>query len=409
MLKKNVLILGASGAMSAAFLHHLQGVRDTFGSLVLLDKVKMREDPHIIRKHYSDFVLMNVTHKTIVQFLNVIKKKKIGVVIDLSNADTGLVADAIFRLDHVSYVGSSYSNREPLGRAMIPWIKKIRKMHHKAPHILCTGMNPGVVNIWAAYGIKKYGKPKSIIEFEYDSTNYVKHDCSNIVTWNIEDFLEEFIADPAELMRGRGKLVEKRYKALSRTFSLNNYLQPFVRLNSHVMGAMAAHEECITLAEKYDVPVRYYYALRPSVMKYVRSLMKQKKVGLNALELVRNTNNDLKGGDSIGMRLEYKDKAVYYFNSVDNQSMKHCTATAYQVIVGVYAALLTILQSDLRHGVHFSEDLLDTVFSSFVFHNLPTIEKVILKRGQVEKRKRVQPTHAVEDVFDLGARVPSGM
>ncbi|MFA6446529.1 MAG: hypothetical protein WCW14_04770 [Candidatus Paceibacterota bacterium] len=407
--RKNVLLLGASGAMSAAFLHHLRSVRDTFGDLVLLDKRILPKDPFIIRSHYSDFIQMNVTRRTIGKFVEVINSKKIDVVIDLSNADTDLVSEAIFGLENVSYIGSSFSNREPLGRVMPPWMTKIRKMTHKVPHILNTGMNSGVVNIWAAYGIRKYGRPKGIVEFEYDSTNFREKIRSDIVTWNIEDFLEGLIADPAALAVGRNIFVEKKHKAMSKTYPLRTYLQHFVKLDRYPRGAMVAHEECITLAGKYDVPVRYLYALHPAVMRYLKGLLKKRSVCISALELVRNSENNLTGADSIGMQLEYEDKYVYYFNSVKNESMQCCTATAYQVIVGIYAAFFSILDSKIKAGVYLPEDLLDTIYSRFVFHNLPTIEKVILKSGKVEKRKRVQPTHAVEDVFDLGTRVSSGM
>ena len=77
-----------------------------------------------------------------------------------------------------------------------------------------------------------------------------------------------------------------------------------------------------------------------------------------------------------------KDKAVYYFNSASNENLKECSGTDYQVAVGVYAALFTLLFSSLKPGIHYTENLLDTIFPKFLTDNLMIQEFVFEKQGK---------------------------
>ena len=88
----------------------------------------------------------------------------------------------------------------------------------------------------------------------------------------------------------------------------------------------------------------------------------------------------LEGSDNIGVALDYKDKRVYYFNSVSNTSMIGTNATYFQVAIGVYAALFTLLFDKLKNGVHFVENLYHTHYKNYVFDNMDVREFVFQKR-----------------------------
>jgi len=86
------------------------------------------------------------------------------------------------------------------------------------------------------------------------------------------------------------------------------------------------------------------------------------------------------GADSIGVALEYPDKRVYYLNSVSNLAMIGTNATYFQVVIGIFAALFTLVFDRLKPQVYFVEDLWDTHYRYFMFDNLRVQEYVFQKQ-----------------------------
>lgn len=56
-------------------------------------------------------------------------------------------------------------------------------------HIPATGMNTGIVNMWARHGIEKFGVQLKIIIFEHDSSQTASRDCP-VATWSVNGFRE---------------------------------------------------------------------------------------------------------------------------------------------------------------------------------------------------------------------------
>ena len=96
---------------------------------------------------------------------------------------------------------------------------------------------------------------------------------------------------------------------------------------------------------------------------------------------MHNTKNILEGSDSIGVILDYQDKNVYYFNSVPNLAVMGTNATYSQVVVGVFAALFTLLFENLKNGVYYTEDLLNTRFKYYLFDNM-RVQEFIFKKNK---------------------------
>jgi hypothetical protein len=250
------------------------------------------------------------------------------------------------------------------------------------PHIFFTGMNPGSVNIWASLGVKKFGVPEEIIEFEYDTSRFMKHHKKKIVTWCVPEFIVELVTDPAEVILGNHKIQSMYPNGLFYQEDLQPLFSPILKLNNYPKGCVVTHEECITLGNRWNIPMKFLYTVNQDTMQYIKKTYQvYGKVDDADLVLAKNFDEPLIGSDNIAIRLEYKDKAVYYYNSVTNENLKECSATDLQVTVGVYAALMTLVHEKLRGGVYYTEDLVDTFFAKFLTDNM-MIQEFVFEKTQ---------------------------
>ncbi|OGJ42802.1 hypothetical protein A2974_02830 [Candidatus Peregrinibacteria bacterium RIFCSPLOWO2_01_FULL_48_20] len=385
--KKNLLVLGACGTLAHTVLTYLKNHRHLFRKLYLLDKEPFRDDNfRSLTNLDASFVRLNLTSRHAKKFSKLLKDKKIDLVLDLSDADTELTSQLIFDYGKASYIccGLSTSSYAPLGEALNEWIDAQKnKPTPKMPHIFFTGMNPGAVNVWAAIGIKKFGVPKEIIEFEYDTSRFMKHHKEKMVTWCIPEFVVELVTDPAEIILGDHKIKSMFPNGLYHTENLEPLFSPVWKLKSYPRGCMSTHEECVTLGNKHNIPAKFIYTVNQETMDFIRKTYKEKgKVEESDLVIGSNVGDSLLGSDNVALRLDYEDRAVYYFNSASNENLKECSGTDYQVATGVYAALFTLLFSDLKPGIHYTEDLLGTIFPKFLTDNMMIQEFVFEKQGK---------------------------
>jgi hypothetical protein len=143
----------------------------------------------------------------------------------------------------------------------------------------------------------------------------------------------------------------------------------------------------VTLSNRWNIPSRFIYTVNQETMDFIQKTYEAKgKIEDSDLVIGNNITSPMLGSDNIALRLDYKDKAVYYFNSGSNENLKECSGTDLQVTVGVFAALFTLLNDDLKEGgVYFPEDLLDQSFAKFLTDNLMIQEYVFKKdkKGQL--------------------------
>ncbi|MBI2581622.1 hypothetical protein HYV87_00650, partial [Candidatus Woesearchaeota archaeon] len=109
-----------------------------------------------------------------------------------------------------------------------------------------------------------------------------------------------------------------------------------------------------------------------------------KKVSRKELQLADNLKTVLDGSDNIGVLLKYKNKKVYYFNSIANTSVVGTNATYTQVAVGVFAALFTLMFDQLKNGTYFVEELYDTHYKHYMFDNL-RVQEFVFNGGKLKK------------------------
>lgn len=198
--KHNLLILGASGGVGSALLIYLSSHRESFGTITLLDKSKRLLSNKFINHKKLDYLFLNeeiVLPRDEKKYHRLLREHAVDIVLDVTDDET---LPLFFATDKagVSYVNSSINGvRKTHEHVLEVWEK--REQFRNAAHILSTGMNPGIVNMWARHGIEKFGIPKEIIVFEYDTSQTAAND-HPMVTWSVKKFLEEVSEEPSVIM-----------------------------------------------------------------------------------------------------------------------------------------------------------------------------------------------------------------
>lgn len=384
--KKNLLLLGASGTVAHSVLTYLKQHRHLIGNLILLDQKEFKADYAVsLGLLEASFVKLKLEPKHREKFLTLLEKEKIDLVLDLTDAPTEWVSGMVFEYGKASYLCAAFCTASfaPLAETLNEWLDKQKSKKLKKAHILFTGMNPGNVNVWAAMGVKKFGKPLQITEFEYDTSRFMKHHKEKMVTWCVPEFLVELVTDPAQIVLGDHKIKSMFPNGLYHTEELKPLLSPILKLEKYPQGSVVMHEECVTLGNRWNIPCRFVYSVNQETMAYIKKTYEAKgKVENSDLVLADNLKDSLLGSDNIGLRLDYKDQAVYYFNSVANQDLKECSGTNFQVTVGVFAALFTLLNDELKQGgLYFTEDLLESSFPKFLTDHL-TIQEFVFEKNK---------------------------
>lgn len=380
--KPNLLILGASGGVANAFLHYLNGYRNNlFDKLVLLDK-----NNKVLKNCSINHKVLNYRflHKKIdllkkeKEYLDILKNNKIDIVLDITDANTLKILEVTNKAG-VSYINTAMNDDKKTTDELIFDVYPRKNEFNNAPHILCTGMNPGNVNMWARYGIEKFGVPKQIINFEFD-TSMVAKKYHSMVTWSIHEFLVEAVRDPSGIALGRHKIKRLFPNALENKENMKSILEPIIKLKKYPEGFTILHEENVSMSYKYDIPSKFIYAIFPKTMKNLIKIYKKNK-NINKRDLILGDNiyEILDGADSIGVLLDYPDKKVYYFNSIPNAAIIGTNSTYTQVIVGIFSAIFTLLIDNLKPGAYFTEDLFDKQYKYFMFDNMQVQEYVFKK------------------------------
>ncbi|HUI05382.1 MAG TPA: hypothetical protein VL486_00090 [Verrucomicrobiae bacterium] len=377
----NLLILGASGNVARAFLRRLGGRRAHFGRLILLDKTDhVRHDRYLEHRRLDyRFVRHRLRFpQDFPYYRQLLRRHRINIVVDLTDADT-LPLLAASDAAAVSYVCTSLNDEKLDVAQLVATLHPDRDRRCNAPHILCTGMNPGAVNIWVLHGVRRYGVPQEIVHFEYD-TSAPTNGWRPILTWSRKEFLTEAVWEPTGVVvDGAAALMPKN--SLNHRVDLGPIMKPVLPLPAYPRGLLVLHEENLTLGSELKTSSRFVYAIHPRTMAYIaRRWRNRGHVSIADLEIGDNTSIPLKGADSIGVYLDYPRHRVYYLHSLANRNVVGTNATCAQVAVGIYAALFTLLCERLSRRVYFVGDLYDTLYTRVLFCNMRVEQFVFAKR-----------------------------
>lgn len=389
--KVNLLIAGASGGVANALLHHMVAYRGLFNKLILLDKNKrVLNDPFIDHKALR----YQFIHKKLVlparekELIDILKRHEIDILLDITDMESFGLLRAADKAG-VTCLNTGMNDESRTTDDLIFEAIRRRDEFRGAPHILCSGMNPGNVNMFVRHGIEKFGVPQEVVHFEFDTSRCAKH-WHPIMTWSIREFLEEVVKDPGGIVTGRGKSRSLYPNALENRVNMRRILAPIMKRPDYPEGCLVMHEECASIGWKYDIPSKFVYAVHPkTTAAMIKLYEKSGKVKHSDLKQADNTEEILDGADSIGVYLEYPDKRVYYFNSVSNLGVIGTNATYTQVIVGIFAALFTLLYDPLEPGCYFVEDLYDQHYKYYLFDNLRVQEFIFNKdrRGKLTPKR----------------------
>ena len=381
--KRNILVIGACGGVGRAFLRALLDERGRLGKLVLVDKQEPRVDAGSVsfRELNGEFIKAKIdVDKGREDYLRLLRTYRIDIVIDLSVNETRAMLAASDGAG-VSYINTGVANRpgENFSEVVLDLV------HHQteswnAPHVLCSGMNPGVVNMWVTRGIEKFGVPKGIVHFEYDTGEPVNGGVP-VIAWSRETLLDEIVNDPAGYVVGRNRIEIVPPNPLKNRVSMEEVLRPIMDLRVYPRGFLLLHEENITLGQKYDVPSRFLFALKAETMDYLEKVYdKNKDVPPETLALGDNGKIPLKGEATVGVCLEYGNRREYFFNITPQGNVPGVSGSCRQVAAGLHAALWTVADDSLEKRVYFVEDLVGTACERLMMANLPMQHVVIAKK-----------------------------
>ncbi len=395
----NLLILGASGHVAQAFLQRLAARRRDFGRVVFLDP-----DDGVLRNPYLDHELLDYefVHRRLrfpddtTDYRRLLRRYAINVVLDVTDLDTQPVLTATDAAG-VSYVNTALNERGRGIAEVVSDLHPTRTDQRRAPHILSSGMNPGVVNLWVWHGFEQYGAPLEIVHFEYD-TSVPKTGWRPMITWSRKESLTETIWEPTgHVVDGTLRICSGN--AIQNREDLRPIMQPLIGLPKYPRGMLVLLEENIKLGARLGASSKYIYAIHPRTMTFLEQRLQQRgRVEIGDLELGDNTSIPLASSDTIGVCLRYADKRVYYVHSLANSEVTGTNATCAQVAVGADAALHALFSERLAPRIYFASDLYDTVYSDVVFGALRVEHFVFEKRnGSLVQRQHIphlRPTFA---------------
>src|SRR5262249_17967152 len=144
---------GASGSIFNAVLLYFTHYRELFSTVVLLDKSdKVLTNPRLDHKKLNYiFIQKELTFPAdYSDYVSLLKKYRIDIVLDLTDADSIPLLEATNKAN-VSYINTCMNNDQKNYAELVCNVYARKDVFTGAPHILCSGMNPGVVNMWVQY------------------------------------------------------------------------------------------------------------------------------------------------------------------------------------------------------------------------------------------------------------------
>lgn len=381
MAQQRITLLGSAGGVAKALLSLLdKAARNPEDPLYpMLSKAKL----HLVDKHQkpADYYRLrypNVADKAdlhqldladLKQFRKLLKRTKTTLVIDVSWADTAEMLECCNELG-IGYINSALENSAVDANDSLYGFTLMERYHDfekkrgeysSMKAIVCSGMNPGVVQWMAKELMSRYPAetPTACYIVEHDTSFYA--DPTRIEpqtiysTWSPECFLDEAIMNYPLFVRHRTPLV---------MYDDVYALEFQVTLGSkQFKGCLMPHEEVLTLGKQMDMETGFIYRVNEYTTKTIISQLDQvddlwewKHKVLDPDEAV------IEGEDLVGVLLVYGDKERYMYNVMGNREIfadYGTNATYLQVACGLYAAMATmLLHPDLiPYGIHYVDEL----------------------------------------------------
>jgi homospermidine synthase len=391
-----ITVLGSAGGVARAVLTLLnraaQDPNDPIYSIIAHCQLHLVDRQHKREPYYSMMLgaLRNrpVVHQfnltNLSRFRDHLRTTKTTLVIDVSWGDTVELLRCCNGLG-VRYINTALENRlvdENVERYKgFPLIERLRTFEQSKPDftqttaVVCSGMNPGVVQ-WMALELmkKEPGKtPLGCYIVEHDSTFLAKPSAAAEDTiyssWSPECFLDEALLCYPMLMSNRTPLF--LYEPV--------YAVEFkVQLGAkRFFGCLMPHEEVFSLCTLFNMEGGFLYRVNEHTTALIRTHLDQADdLWDYDMVVLDPTDAPLDGEDLVGVLLVYDDKERYIYNVCGNKAIVGrygVNATYFQVACGVYGALATLLLDSIPVGIYYVDELLlktDSKYGTYVSYYL---------------------------------------
>jgi homospermidine synthase len=378
----NILtILGSAGGVAKSILSILNAAAcDVFDpihhsinhSMIYLLDIKQKDESYyqkLLPHLFDKLVILEIDLKDSSQFSQHLIASQTQIVLDVSWADTVEMLDCCNKLG-VHYINTALENtmidEHEDDYEGFPLIERIRIFEKNKPTysnmtgIVCSGMNPGVVQWMALELMKMHPKEIPLACYIVEDDNSFFQDKSLAkkneiyTTWSPECFLDEAIMSYPMFMQNHTPIfLHEDVYALDFKVTLG----PKV-----FYGCLMPHEEVYTLCQLFDFESGFIYKVNDHTTDVIReNLGNVDDIWKFNLKVLNPAESPLDGEDLIGVLLVFKDKEVYMYNTLSNKAIfdqYQTNATYFQVACGLYSALATLLLDQLPKGVFYVDELL---------------------------------------------------
>ncbi|MGX6443392.1 S-adenosylmethionine decarboxylase related protein [Neobacillus sp. K501] len=298
-----------------------------------------------------------------------LKYSNTKILIDVSWADTVEMLECCDQLG-IKYVNSALENtfiddheEQFLGFPLIERIIHFEKHKDKFTHttaIVCSGMNPGVVQWMAIELMKQHPNeiPLGCYIVEHDNSFFKNKEVAknNVIytTWSPECFLDEAILCYPMFMKQHTPL-----------FLYDNVYDVEFKVtlgDKEFYGCLMPHEEVYTLGKWFNMESGFLYKVNDHTTNIIRNNLDDVDVLWDfEMKVLDPLDTPLIGEDLVGVLLVYPDKERYMYNIMDNETIYSefkTNATYFQVACGIYAAFSVLLLDLIPNGVYYVDNLL---------------------------------------------------
>ncbi|MDA2068160.1 S-adenosylmethionine decarboxylase related protein [Bacillus cereus] len=383
---KKITLLGAAGGVAKAFLGIINKlvedprhpayfmIIETDFLLVDSKTIDMldyqKSFPNIFERLKP--IKLNITGKDI--FKHYLANSLPNMVIDLSLADTLEMLECCNEYG-IPYINSALENdfieqQDEFGFSSIQrylLFERKRYDFNNITSIVCSGMNPGIVQ-WMALDLinqNSQKKPLACYIVEHDTSFYRNKNNikSNAIytSWSPKCFLDEAVMNyPMFVKNGIPNFL----------YNLVYELEFFVKLDKkEFYGSLMPHEEVLTLGKLYDMEVAFIYRVNEHTTNLIKDNMNNfSKIDDLDRFVLNPKEGSLEGEDLVGVVVVYEDEEHFMYNSLSNKEIFpifKCNATYFQVACGIYAAMCSILLDNLKKGVYYVDELLINTKSNY--------------------------------------------
>ncbi|GEM_PF-445833 len=382
-----ITILGSNGGVANAILSILnnscEDLNDPIHTFISNCKLNLVDIKQNTIKHYAE-KYPNLKNKILLYEFDVnntillceyLNKSDTSIVIDISFGDTVNTLRCCDSLGIV-YINSAFEStsvdeNEDYEGFPLQERFKIFESHKdefkNSSAIICSGMNPGVVQWMAIDLMKKYPDklPKACYIVEEDTSFFedeTKADKDTIyTTWSPECFLDEAIYSYPSFIKNH----------MSLFFYNEVYEIEFkVTLNDKIFyGCLMPHEEALTLGKMYNIETGFIYKINDHTTNIIKANLDDvDELWNKPMQVLTPDIAPLNGKDLVGVLLVYDDRETFMYNNLDNKETykKYKTnATYLQVASGLYGALATILLDNIPQGIYYVDELLVNTNSKY--------------------------------------------